>query len=107
MITLQAKTLTWLNTLEDNLNSDALAKPRVVVVGTCYSGGFIPQLSAPKRPEAKRLIVTRGTDPALGARPLRRAIDTALVAPLSRLIASRSLTPEMREALHAERGSMG
>ena len=52
-------------------------------------------------PEAKRLIVTRGTDPALGARPLRRAIDAALVAPLSRLIASRSLTPG--DVVHVER----
>ena len=52
-------------------------------------------------PEAKRLIVTRGTDPALGARPLRRAIDAELVAPLSRLIASRSLTPG--DVVHVER----
>ncbi len=52
-------------------------------------------------PEAKRLIVTRGTDPALGARPLRRAVDTEPVAPLSRLIASRSLTPG--DLVHVER----
>jgi ATP-dependent Clp protease ATP-binding subunit ClpC len=38
--------------------------------------------------EARRFVVSRGTDPALGARPLRRAMDTELVAPLSRLIAA-------------------
>jgi ATP-dependent Clp protease ATP-binding subunit ClpC len=56
-------------------------------------------------PDAKRLIVRRGTDPALGARPLRRAIDALLVAPLSRLIAARSVTPG--DVLHVERESGG
>jgi ATP-dependent Clp protease ATP-binding subunit ClpC len=56
-------------------------------------------------PDAKRLIVTRGADPALGARPLRRAIDALLVAPLSRLIAARSVTPG--DVLHVERESGG
>ena len=39
----------WLDTLESNLNAAALAEPRVVVVGTCYSGGVIPVLSGPNR----------------------------------------------------------
>ncbi len=39
----------WLDTLEAGLNAEALAEPPVVVVGTCYSGGFIPRLSAPGR----------------------------------------------------------
>lgn len=43
--------------------------------------------------EAKSLIIERGTDPLLGARPLRRAIEVALVDPLSRLIASNRLNP--------------
>jgi ATP-dependent Clp protease ATP-binding subunit ClpA len=44
-------------------------------------------------PEAKRLIITRGTNLMFGARPLRRAVDTELVAPLSRLIAARRVEP--------------
>ncbi|MCP4696615.1 MAG: hypothetical protein GY862_07175, partial [Gammaproteobacteria bacterium] len=40
---------TWLNTLETGLTPDALAEPRVVIIGTCYSGGFIQALSKPGR----------------------------------------------------------
>ncbi|MDD2856634.1 MAG: DUF1566 domain-containing protein, partial [Desulfuromonadaceae bacterium] len=39
----------WLTTLEGNLNSTAKAEPRMVILGFCYSGSFIPTLSAPGR----------------------------------------------------------
>ncbi len=42
-------------------------------------------------PRAKELILDKGTDPLLGARPLRRAVEVELVDPLSRLIASGRL----------------
>ena len=42
-------------------------------------------------PEAKRLILDRGTDLVFGARPLRRAMEVELVDPLSRLIASHKV----------------
>ncbi len=45
------------------------------------------------RPEAKNWILERGTDVSLGARPLRRAMETELVDPLSRLIASHRVNP--------------
>jgi hypothetical protein len=35
----------WLNTLEGGLNAAALQKKRVVIVGACYSGAFIPAVS--------------------------------------------------------------
>lgn len=44
-------------------------------------------------PKAKELILERGTDVTLGARPLRRAMDVELVDPLSRLIATQQLGP--------------
>ncbi|MFQ5668965.1 MAG: AAA family ATPase [Acidobacteriota bacterium] len=44
-------------------------------------------------PEARKLILERGTDLSLGARPLRRAIEVELVDPLSRLIASQGVQP--------------
>ena len=47
---------TWLDTLEASLNATSLREPRVVIVGTCYSGGVIPVLSG-----ANRLIVSRAT----------------------------------------------
>ena len=44
-------------------------------------------------PEAKSLILDRGTNLLFGARPLRRAIEAELVDPLSRLIASHKVNP--------------
>ena len=44
-------------------------------------------------PEAKNLIIDRGTDLRFGARPLRRAMERELVDPLSRFIASKKLDP--------------
>ena len=38
--------------------------------------------------EAKAAIIEHGTDPLLGARPLRRAMEHDLVDPLSRLLVS-------------------
>ena len=42
--------------------------------------------------EARNLILQRGTDLAFGARPLRRAVEVALVDPLSRLIGSNRVS---------------
>lgn len=39
----------WLATLEGNLAEGALAEPRVIVVGACFSGTFVSQLSGPNR----------------------------------------------------------
>ena len=44
-------------------------------------------------PAGRRLILDRGTDLTLGARPLRRAIEVELVDPLSRLLATRRINP--------------
>jgi WD40 repeat protein len=35
----------WMNNLESGLNAEALAQPRVVVIGSCYAGAFIPPVS--------------------------------------------------------------
>ena len=43
------------------------------------------------QPAARDWIIDRGTDRALGARPLRRAMERQVVDPLSRLIASGQL----------------
>jgi ATP-dependent Clp protease ATP-binding subunit ClpC len=41
--------------------------------------------------DARDAIIARGTDLALGARPLRRAVESELVDPLSRLIAAHQI----------------
>jgi ATP-dependent Clp protease ATP-binding subunit ClpC len=44
-------------------------------------------------PEAKDLLVDKGYDPAMGARPLRRAIQRFIEDPLADFVLGRSLTP--------------
>ncbi len=55
---------TWLNRLEDSLadspqNQNPLEEPRVVIIGACYSGSFIPSLSQPDR---NRVIITSASE---------------------------------------------
>ena len=48
----------WLDTLEAGLKPAALAKPRVIVLGYCYSGTFIPVLSK----SGRTIITTAAAD---------------------------------------------
>jgi WD40 repeat protein len=43
----------WLGNFEQGLTETALEKPRVVIIGSCYSGSFIPRLS-----KQGRVVVT-------------------------------------------------
>jgi hypothetical protein len=43
----------WLDTLESGLNAAALKEKRTVIIGSCYSGSFIPSLS-----KAGRVVIT-------------------------------------------------
>jgi len=47
----------WLNNLEGNLNENALDENRIVIIGACYSGSFIPDLSG-----SNRVIVTSAAE---------------------------------------------
>jgi len=64
----------------------------------------LPLLIKPS-PEAKELVIERGTDARYGARPLRRAMEKYLVDPLSRLIASKAVHPG--DVLEVEREADG
>ncbi len=44
-------------------------------------------------PEAKEMLVEKGYDPAMGARPLRRAIQRLIEDPLADFVLGRSLVP--------------
>jgi ATP-dependent Clp protease ATP-binding subunit ClpC len=44
-------------------------------------------------PEAKDLLVEKGYDPAMGARPLRRAIQRYIEDPLADFVLGRQLEP--------------
>src|SRR5438045_9419309 len=43
--------------------------------------------------EAKELLVEKGYDPAMGARPLRRAIQRYIEDPLADFVLGRAITP--------------
>jgi 6-phosphogluconolactonase (cycloisomerase 2 family) len=47
----------WLTTLEQGLSSEAQAQPRIIIIGSCYSGKMIPTLSKPGR-----IIITSTAD---------------------------------------------
>jgi len=50
---------TWLTTLENSLDAPAKLEKRIIVIGACYSGSFIPALSsAPTITNAGRLVIT-------------------------------------------------
>lgn len=48
---------TWLATLENNLTDVARQEPRIVILGACYSGSFIPTLS-----KSGRLVISSAAD---------------------------------------------
>jgi alpha-tubulin suppressor-like RCC1 family protein len=53
----------WLDSLEGNLNGAALKEKRIVIVGACYSGSFIPSLSTPATAGApKRIVIASAAD---------------------------------------------
>ena len=48
--------------------------------------------------EAKDLLVEKGWDPAMGARPLRRAIQRYIEDPLADFVLARSCPPARRSS---------
>jgi ATP-dependent Clp protease ATP-binding subunit ClpC len=44
-------------------------------------------------PEAKEMLVEKGYDPAMGARPLRRAIQRLIEDPLADFVLGRAMAP--------------
>ena len=47
----------WLDNLEDNLSDEAKSENRIIIIGTCYSGSFIDELSG-----SGRIILTSATE---------------------------------------------
>ncbi len=58
----------WLNILEDRLTEIVREQPRVVIIGTCYSGSFIPSVSA-----AGRIVITSAAHDELSFKGMREA----------------------------------
>src|SRR5262245_1327206 len=52
-----------------------------------------PDVASALTGEAKELLVEKGSDPAMGARPLRRAIQRVIEDPLADFVLGRTLEP--------------
>ncbi len=75
------------------LNSDDLRKVLNLMLQDVYKrllGAQMPIILHYSQPYLD-LMLKEGTDPQFGARPMRRAVERLLVAPLSRLIASNQV----------------
>ncbi len=93
--------LEFLNRFDDILVYSALGREQLERIFDKFLGDIheraLNQAGVPLlikvSPAGRRLILDRGTDLTLGARPLRRAIEVELVDPLSRLLATRRINP--------------
>lgn len=60
-------------------------------ISTVYNTGNSPAFALSVTESARQFLLTNGYDPKYGARHIKRAINTYLVAPLSNLLASRQV----------------
>ena len=58
-------------------------------------------------PEAKEMLVEKGYDPAMGARPLRRAIQRLIEDPLADFVLGRSLAARLDDRRQAQERGRG
>ncbi len=75
----------WLDTLESNLNTEAAQEPRVIINGSCYSGGFIEPLTGVNGvaaqtsggdPLSQRIVITSSAPNEVSYKgPLENAAD--------------------------------
>jgi ATP-dependent Clp protease ATP-binding subunit ClpC len=89
----------FLNRLDDSIVFRQLEKDDMKQIVEVLLRGFVRrldvlQLEIQFSDEAKAFLIDRGFDPALGARPLRRAIQRYLEDPISELLLSQGLSPE-------------
>jgi ATP-dependent Clp protease ATP-binding subunit ClpC len=89
----------FLNRLDDSIVFRQLEKDDMKKIVEVLLRGFVRrldvlQLEIQFSDEAKAFLIDRGFDPALGARPLRRAIQRYLEDPISELLLSQGLSPE-------------
>ena len=86
----------FLNRLDEIVVFRALDRADMEIIVEIMLGDFIKRLKAFElrvefNDESKRFLMEKGFDPALGARPLRRAIQRYLEDPLSELLLRKGL----------------
>jgi ATP-dependent Clp protease ATP-binding subunit ClpC len=86
----------FLNRLDEVIVFKSLVRKDMETIVEIMLGDFIKRLESfgmkiDFSEESKRFLMDKGFDPALGARPLRRAIQRYLEDPLSELLLSKGL----------------
>ena len=87
----------FLNRLDEIVTFDALSREDLAEIVELLLRSLEARLSARRislsvTPEARAWLAETGYDPAYGARPLRRLIQTAIGDPLARLLISGEVT---------------
>ncbi len=89
----------FLNRLDEVIVFKSLVKKDMELIVEIMLGEFVKRLETFEMriefdPDSKRFLMEKGFDPALGARPLRRAIQKYIEDPLSELLLSKGLTKD-------------
>jgi ATP-dependent Clp protease ATP-binding subunit ClpC len=89
----------FLNRLDDAIVFHQLTREDMTEIVEILLGNFMKRLEVLEMavefaPEAKEFLVDKGFDPALGARPLKRAIQRYLEDPLSEMLLQSGMSSE-------------
>jgi ATP-dependent Clp protease ATP-binding subunit ClpC len=89
----------FLNRLDDAIVFHQLTRENMSEIVEILLGNFtkrlnILEMAVDFAPEAKEFLVEKGFDPALGARPLKRAIQRYLEDPLSEMLLQSGMKRE-------------
>ncbi len=89
----------FLNRIDEVIVFKSLVKKDMELIVEIMLGEFVKRLETFEMriefdPDAKHFLMEKGFDPALGARPLRRAIQKYIEDPLSELLLSKGLTKD-------------
>jgi len=101
----------FLNRLDDTIVFRPLDKQDMNAIVDILLGDFgkrleVLHIEVSFTDEAKSYLIEKGFDPALGARPLRRAIQRYLEDPLSELLLKHGLTGEAEIHVGLEKGNL-
>ena len=101
----------FLNRLDDAIVFRPLEKSDMTDIVEILLRNFVKRLEVLEMdidftPEAKTFLIDKGFDPALGARPLRRAIQRYLEDPLSELLLKKGMSGSSMVHVQVENGNL-
>jgi ATP-dependent Clp protease ATP-binding subunit ClpC len=101
----------FLNRLDDTIIFKPLGQDEMETIVSIMLDDFISRLGSfdmkvDFTPEAKKFLMEKGFDPALGARPLRRAIQRYVEDPLSELLLKKGLKKDAEIQVDCKGGDL-